>query len=55
MVTTSEALVLAFSLVIFSTSTRSAPLYSKKLEGSVVKRVIRCLTTDTRLTGVSAF
>jgi hypothetical protein len=36
-------------------ATRSAPLYSKKLEGSVVKCVIRCLTTDTRPTGFIAF
>jgi hypothetical protein len=33
-------------------STRSEPLYSKKLEGSVVKSVIRCLTTDTRPTSL---
>jgi hypothetical protein len=38
-----------------ATATRSAPLYSKKLEGSVVKCVIRCLTTDTRPTGFIAF
>jgi len=33
-------------------ATRSAPLYSKKLEGSVVCSVIRELTTDTRPTSL---
>ena len=36
-------------------STRSAPLYSKKLESSVVSSVIQGLTTDTRPTVFSAF
>ena len=36
-------------------ATRLAPLYSKKLEGSVVKYLILGLTTDTRPTGFSAF
>ena len=31
---------------------RSAPLYSKKVEGSVVCSVIRELTTDTRPTSL---
>jgi hypothetical protein len=35
-------------------STRSEPLYSKKLEDSVVSSVLRGLTTDTRPTGFSA-
>jgi hypothetical protein len=38
-----------------SASTRSEPLYSKKLESSMVSTVIRGLTTDTRPTGFGAF
>ena len=36
-------------------TTRSEPLYSKKLEGSVVCTVRSGLTTDTRPTGFVAF
>jgi len=36
----------------FSTTTRSEPLYPKKLEGSVVMCGIRGLTTDTRPTSI---